>query len=650
MTDNRYVRPADKLLEVLDGNPDFLEYYFAAQIERLPADMVAAQLSELGVDASLPPWLEVTASSQPGPAEELLLALDAMDIECESDIEMRPLLGVTTELNQLRVNHIAGFARMEDLLGREDGQVVGDHPAKPPRWSRRHFLAAVQIADAIAILSGSTLSVFIHRYFLGVTHVGIGTAIIAAVVIAAVARYMFPSMGAYENSVLTKRYASGFAAAASWFLGIGPLLFLVLVVTQYAQGSDSRGWIITWYVCTTILIATFRGVSAYVGIVLLRSGYLRHTICIIGDGNEARSCAAKIKRDKTDLFVHGYFRVGEYDPKTWIDMPCLGKLTQLSEFRLQHRVDELIIATSPQQHQEIEDLISSLRSLPVSLTIWPESVRLPVDRTGAADRLVRDLPLLQVGTAPLQGWRYWLKDVLDRTLALVMLIWSLPLFVLITIGIRLSSQGPVFVHQTRIGCHGRQFSMLTFRTIDVVASQPIDKLVRAAQADGVFRLGALLRKTSLEKLPRLLNVLAGHMWLVGPPSHPLSAAVSGWLYPDAFGQFLARHRIKPGITGWAQVNGWLEPINSTEQFEQRIAYDLYYIENWSPLLDLRTLFKTLMLCRRLRSIEVQPVGARHDFIGWVLGPAPHVGQVAAGIGSTTSSAKEARSGHIQAEL
>jgi exopolysaccharide biosynthesis polyprenyl glycosylphosphotransferase len=492
-------------------------------------------------------------------------------------------------------------------------------PFQVPPWSRWHFVAAVQIADTIAILCGSAISIGIH----GMADIGGATAITTAAAIAVFAHSALRLMGAYDEGILTKRYISGVAAAASWLLGIGP--FLLLIATQYPQGSVTRSWIITWLISTTILIIIFRGIAARIGVAFQRSGLLGHTICIIGAGNEARSCSLKIRRDQTDLVLLGYFGITECNPKMTIDVPHLGKLTHLSEFLLQHRVDELIVATPLQQCRAIGDVISYLNGLPVSLTIWPESVRLPTDKTymDAADGRVRDLPLLRVGAAPLRGWRYLLKDILDRILALAILIASLPIFVLILIGIRLSSPGPVFLREMRRGCHGREFHMLKFRTMvsDAIASQPIGR-IRTARDPRIFPFGALLRKTYLNDLPQLLNVLAGDMWLIGPRPHSRSAtAVVGWLHPDASRQYLAQHHIKPGITGWAQVNGWLGSCNTSEHIEQRIAHDLYYIENWSPLLDLRILIMTLMFAFGSRSSKGRPTYAMHDMIGWVFGRA-----------------------------
>ena len=462
-----------------------------------------------------------------------------------------------------------------------------------PTWSRWHLVAAVQVADAIAILSASALSLTIRCYSTGVAPVDIRTALIAAFVMALVAHCVLRSLGAYDCDIIGRTYVSGATAAASWLLGISPVL--LLIADRGVLHDSARDWITGWFLYATLLIISFRGISARASVALLRSGQIGHTICIVGSDNEARSCARWAQRCRSDIVLLGCFWFDRYGPETSIDAPWLGQLADLPKFLLQHRVDELVVAIPSRRREAMDELIFYVRCLPVSISIWPESIDISTDGMVAAGGRTGNMPLLRVSGAPLHGWLWVLKDVQDRLIALFVLLLCLPVLIAIALSIRLTSPGPVFFHQTREGYCGREFRIFKFRTMHALASPAPDRIVLATKEDSrFFPFGALLRRTSLDELPQLLNVLAGDMWLVGPRPHSPLATAAGRLYSDAVDEYAARHRIKPGITGWAQVNGWRGPTSTTEQIRQRVAHDLFYIENWSPLLDWRILIKTAM--------------------------------------------------------
>jgi exopolysaccharide biosynthesis polyprenyl glycosylphosphotransferase len=202
------------------------------------------------------------------------------------------------------------------------------------------------------------------------------------------------------------------------------------------------------------------------------------------------------------------------------------------------------------------------------------------------------MPLLVASAPPLDGWRWVLKDVQDRVLAFLLLVLCAPALIGIAALIRLSSPGPILFRQEREGYNGSRFVILKFRTMYFAAAEA-DRLVLTEKDDSrVFPVGALLRKTSLDELPQLLNVLRGDMWLVGPRPHSPLATAAGQCYSAAAKHYLARFRVKPGITGWAQVNGWRGATDTLEQIQQRVVHDLYYIEHWSVWLDFRILLQT----------------------------------------------------------
>jgi exopolysaccharide biosynthesis polyprenyl glycosylphosphotransferase len=194
---------------------------------------------------------------------------------------------------------------------------------------------------------------------------------------------------------------------------------------------------------------------------------------------------------------------------------------------------------------------------------------------------------------PLSDWRLVAKEIEDVTLGLLLLLFLAPLFAVVALAIKLDSPGPVFFRQRRYGLNNRLIGVYKFRTMhhhlrDVRAERLITR-----NDPRVTRVGAFLRKTSLDELPQLFNVLRGEMSIVGPRPHALSAKAADRLYEEVVAEYAVRHRVKPGITGWAQVNGWRGETDTIEKIQKRVEHDLYYVENWSLALDIKILLLTV---------------------------------------------------------
>jgi lipopolysaccharide/colanic/teichoic acid biosynthesis glycosyltransferase len=185
---------------------------------------------------------------------------------------------------------------------------------------------------------------------------------------------------------------------------------------------------------------------------------------------------------------------------------------------------------------------------------------------------------------------------MDVVLAAVGLVVLSPVFLLVALIIKVDSPGPVLYRQARNGLHGEVFSLIKFRTLRVETCDPPEGQFRQVTHDDprVTRAGRFLRWTSLDELPQLINVLRGEMSIVGPRPHALAAKAGPLLYQEAVKHYDSRHRVKPGITGWAQVNGWRGETNTLEQIRKRVEHDLYYIEHWSIALDLRIIARTVV--------------------------------------------------------
>jgi exopolysaccharide biosynthesis polyprenyl glycosylphosphotransferase len=270
----------------------------------------------------------------------------------------------------------------------------------------------------------------------------------------------------------------------------------------------------------------------------------------------------------------------------------IGSITRLQQLFQLHAVKDVIVATSESERTQLSELIRGLLCLPVRVLLWPPSIGIEAGWIASSECKAGQMPLLLASTPPLDGWRWVLKDLQDRTLALLLLVFCAPVLLAIAMLVPLFSPGPILFRQEREGYNGNKFVIFKFRTMDAAPPEK-DRLILTEKHDPrLFPLGAFLRKTSLDELPQLLNVLRGDMWLVGPRPHSPLATAAGQRYAAATKHYMARFRVKPGITGWAQVNGWRGATNTVEQIQQRVAHDLYYIENWSVWLDFQILVQT----------------------------------------------------------
>jgi exopolysaccharide biosynthesis polyprenyl glycosylphosphotransferase len=208
---------------------------------------------------------------------------------------------------------------------------------------------------------------------------------------------------------------------------------------------------------------------------------------------------------------------------------------------------------------------------------------------------VGGVPVLEIIDRPLKSWRGAAKFLEDKLLGSLLLVLVSPLMVLIAIFIKLDSRGPVFFAQKRFGFNNQVIEVLKFRTMRVDCADPSGAKRTVRNDPRVTRLGRILRLLSFDELPQLINVIRGEMSLIGPRPHAIAMRTGDHLYCDAVEQYLHRHRVKPGITGWAQVNGLRGEVDTLEKARARVAHDLYYIEHWSPLFDLKIFFKTIRL-------------------------------------------------------
>ena len=271
----------------------------------------------------------------------------------------------------------------------------------------------------------------------------------------------------------------------------------------------------------------------------------------------------------------------------------LGKIDDLPGFVRAYDVDDVVISLPWSADEKIAALADRLRELPVNIYLGADLVgfrmqlRPPPDHFGA-------LPLVELMGRPLAGWGGFQKAIVDYLLGTILIIVLVPVMMLVALLIRLESKGPVLFRQERYGFANRRFHIYKFRTMFQRTAGEETITIQASKNDPrVTRIGRILRRFSLDELPQLFNVLNGTMSLVGPRPH---AVDHNEAYAQQIRGYFARHRVKPGLTGWAQVNGFRGETQTLAAMEARVKYDIYYVENWTLLFDLKILVLTAGVC------------------------------------------------------
>ena len=264
--------------------------------------------------------------------------------------------------------------------------------------------------------------------------------------------------------------------------------------------------------------------------------------------------------------------------------PVLGLYEELSRVIAEKKVSQLFIALPLEAHDKLEAVLSYLKSETVDVKVVPDLFKHMNIQSGVEE--LDGLPIVNLAESPLYGWNVVIKRVSDIVLSGFAILVTAPFMLLIACAVKLSSKGPVFYRQERMGLDQKVFSMLKFRSMPPGAEKqtgPVWASENDARRTGI---GAFLRKTSLDELPQLFNVLKGDMSLVGPrPERPVFIEE----FKDSIPHYMLRLKMKAGLTGWAQVNGW----RGNTSLHQRIECDLYYIKNWSLGFDLKIIMMTL---------------------------------------------------------
>ncbi len=357
--------------------------------------------------------------------------------------------------------------------------------------------------------------------------------------------------------------------------------------------TTSRVWFLLWFVLGAVYLVGERQLIAYSIRRWARNGTMERRAVIAGGGEPAKELIRALERQpENDIRICGIFddRDERRSPSVVAGYPKLGTIAELVEFARLARIDMLIISLPLSAEARILTLLKKLWVLPVD-------IRLAAHANGLRFRprsysQVGAVHMLDIFDKPIADWDSVAKRIFDIAFSVIALLLLWPVMIGAALAVKFTSKGPIIFKQKRHGFNNEVIEVYKFRSMYTNMSDPTAKAAVTKGDPRVTPVGRFIRKTSIDELPQLFNVLKGELSLVGPRPHAIQAQSHDRKYVDVVEGYFARHRVKPGVTGWAQINGWRGEIDHDDKIRYRTEFDLYYIENWSLLFDLKILFLT----------------------------------------------------------
>ena len=393
--------------------------------------------------------------------------------------------------------------------------------------------------------------------------------------------FSFWTFGLYRPNRLASHLSEWLDIAKASTLGV---LVLVAIMTFTFRGYDySRVVIALFWAQSIVLVSFSRAVFREALRFARRRGYNQRYAIVVGGGEPAAEVLRVLKR-RPDVGIRVLGLLADKADTPGSDAPRLGGLDEVRSVLDRQPVDVVFIALPHGDYPRLSAVLNDIGDDPVAIHFVPDVFHLASLRGGVEE--FETIPFIHLRESPLYGWNRVLKRALDLGLGTAALLVVAPVMGLVALALKLTAPGPVLYRQERMGVDGRRFQMLKFRTMRVDAERETGPVWARPDDPRRTRLGAFLRRRSLDELPQLWNVLRGEMSLVGPrPERPNFVEEFRRRVPG----YMLRHKVKAGITGWAQVNGW----RGNTSIDERIKCDLHYIEHWSLAFDLKILILTL---------------------------------------------------------
>jgi Undecaprenyl-phosphate glucose phosphotransferase len=402
----------------------------------------------------------------------------------------------------------------------------------------------------------------------------------------------FQAADIYEVQVFRGQLRQMTRMISSW-----AFVFLLFIGASFIVklGSEiSRLWLTAFFFIGLAALVTERVFLRALVRGWARQGRLdRRTIVVGSDQNGEKLVEALKNQHDSDIDMLGVFddRNDSRALETCAGSPKLGKVDDIVEFARRTRVDLVLFALPISAETRILEMLKKLWVLPVDIRLSAHTNKLRFRPRSYS--YLGEVPTLDVFEAPITDWDLVMKWLFDHVVGFLILMLALPIMGLVALAIKLDSPGPVIFRQKRFGFNNERIDVFKFRSMYHHLADPTASKVVTKNDDRVTRVGRFIRKTSLDELPQLFNVVfKSNLSLVGPRPHAVQGKLQSRLFDEAVDGYFARHRVKPGITGWAQINGWRGEVDTDEKIQKRVEFDLYYIENWSVLFDLFILLKT----------------------------------------------------------
>ncbi|WP_069469691.1 undecaprenyl-phosphate glucose phosphotransferase [Candidatus Marithrix sp. Canyon 246] len=377
----------------------------------------------------------------------------------------------------------------------------------------------------------------------------------------------FPLYRTWRGESLFNEVKAYFFALSMLFLSTALLLFLLKEGSEY-----SRLWFVFWY-SLALFIGIFARIALRITLRKLRTkGYNQKNIVIIGDDNLGKKVTDTLSQaDWAGFHIKAILTDGK----------------KLSEYLKNETIDDVWIALPLKEEDKVKQILKELMDTTVNIRLVPDIFGFSLLNHSITE--IAGLPVIELTSSPMNTGNSFIKSIEDKVLASLILILISPIMLVVAIGVKMSSSGPIFFRQRRYGLSGESIWVWKFRSMTVCEDDAAFKQA-TANDKRVTKFGAFIRRTSLDELPQFINVLQGQMSIVGPRPHPVKLNED---FRQLIPKYMLRHIVKPGITGWAQINGYRGETETLEKMEQRITYDLYYIDNWSLWLDLKIIFLTV---------------------------------------------------------
>jgi Undecaprenyl-phosphate glucose phosphotransferase len=504
----------------------------------------------------------------------------------ESDTH--PPMSASSAADVLERVHVAARASAQPALLSPEALAVAARPAPTP-ISPIVLAGFVRMVEfALIVLVG--LTVFAAYGLASEGTVALYAA--ASFVIALLAMLAFQAADIYQVQAFRGHEKQYMRLASAW-----SVVFLVVIgVSFFAKVGEmySRVWLGSFYFSGLAALVVSRRLLFLLVRKWTREGRLTRRTVIVGGGDYGAHVIDELRRQEdSGVKVIGLFddRGDDRSSAECAGERKLGTVGDLVEFGRHTRVDLVIFSMPISAEGRILEMLKKLWVMPVDIRLAAHANKLRLRPRSYS--YIGKVPVLDVIDRPIADWDVVMKWLFDKIIGGAMLLLALPLMALIAIAIKIESRGPVLFKQKRYGFNNDLIEVFKFRSMYADATDAGANRLVTKDDPRVTRVGRFIRKASLDELPQLFNVvIKGNLSLVGPRPHAVNAKAQARLYDEAVDGYFARHRVKPGITGWAQINGWRGETDTDEKIQRRVEHDLYYIENWSVLFDLYIVART----------------------------------------------------------